>query len=226
MEAVAERSFTAMFSHKGEKCSEPTRLIIHESIHDEFLSKLKTSAEKMIVGNPLDPKTQMGAQVSQEQFKKILGYIEQGKKEGAKVVTGGAPAHNKGYFIKPTVLEGVTNQMTVAREEIFGPVVCAISFKDTNDLLKQANDTVYGLAAGVWTNDLGRGHRVARALEAGTVWVNTYRALNYAVPFGGSKASGFGRENGMDGFLEFTEPKAIWFEGSSEPVGDPFTLRT
>ena len=199
-----------IFFNQGEVCCAGSRLFVEQSIHDEFLNKLKTKAERLVVGDPLDPKTQMGAQVSQEQFKKILGYIEQGKKEGAKVVTGGAPAHNKGYFIKPTVLDGVTNQMTVAREEIFGPVVCAISFKDTNDLLKQANDTVYGLSAGIWTRDIGKAHRFAKEVKAGTIWINCYNQFDAASPFGGFKQSGFGRELGEHALELYTQVKSVW----------------
>ena len=210
IDAAVNGAMRGIFFNQGEVCCAGSRLFLEQKIHDEFLSKLKSRAEKMIVGNPLDPKTQMGAQVSQEQFKKILGYVEKGKSEGAKLVTGGAPAQSKGYFIKPTILEGVNNQMTVAREEIFGPVVCAIPFKNQEDLHRQANDTVYGLSAGIWTRDIGKAHRLAKEIKAGTIWVNCYNCFDAASPFGGFKQSGFGRELGKYALELYTQVKSVW----------------
>jgi acyl-CoA reductase-like NAD-dependent aldehyde dehydrogenase len=210
IEAAVNGAMRGIFFNQGEVCCAGSRLFLEEKIHDQFLSQLKTRVEKMVIGNPLDPKTQMGAQVSKEQFNKILGYIEQGQKEGAKLVTGGSPAHPKGYFIKPTVLEGVNNQMTVAREEIFGPVVCAIPFKNQDDLHRQANDTVYGLSAGIWTRDIGKAHRLAKEIKAGTIWVNCYNCFDAASPFGGFKQSGFGRELGKYALELYTQVKSVW----------------
>jgi acyl-CoA reductase-like NAD-dependent aldehyde dehydrogenase len=210
IEAAVNGAMRGIFFNQGEVCCAGSRLFLEEKIHDQFLSQLKTRVEKMVVGNPLDPKTQMGAQVSKEQFNKILGYIEQGQKEGAKLVTGGSPAQPKGYFIKPTVLEGVNNQMTVAREEIFGPVVCAIPFKNQDDLHRQANDTVYGLSAGIWTRDIGKAHRLAKEIKAGTIWVNCYNCFDAASPFGGFKQSGFGRELGKYALELYTQVKSVW----------------
>ncbi len=210
IEAAVNGAMRGIFFNQGEVCCAGSRLFLEEKIHDEFLSKLKTRVEKMIVGNPLDPKTQMGAQVSEEQFKKILGYIDQGKKEGATVLTGGAPAQPKGYFVKPTILEGVNNNMTVAREEIFGPVVCAIAFKNHDDLCRQANDTVYGLSAGIWTRDIGKAHRLAKEIKAGTIWINCYNCFDAASPFGGFKQSGFGRELGKYALELYTQVKSVW----------------
>lgn len=210
IDAAVDGQMRGIFFNQGEVCCAGSRLFIEEKIREEFLSKLKERAEKLIVGNPLDPKTQMGAQVSEEQFKKILSYIEKGKAEGAKLVTGGAPAQPKGYFLKPTVFDGVTNQMSIAREEIFGPVVCALSFKDANDLKKQANDTVYGLSAGVWTRDIGKAHRMAKEIKAGTIWVNCYNCFDSASPFGGFKQSGFGRELGEHAIELYTQVKSVW----------------
>lgn len=210
IDAAVSGAMRGIFFNQGEVCCAGSRLFLEEKIHDEFLSKLKSRAEKMIVGNPLDPKTQMGAQVSEEQFKKILGYVEKGKSEGAKLVTGGAPAQPKGYFIKPTILEGVHNKMTVAQEEIFGPVVCAIPFKNQEDLHRQANDTVYGLSAGIWTRDIGKAHRLAKEIKAGTVWVNCYNCFDAASPFGGFKQSGFGRELGKYALELYTQVKSVW----------------
>jgi aldehyde dehydrogenase (NAD+) len=210
IDAAVNGAMRGIFFNQGEVCCAGSRLFLEEKIHDEFISKLKNRVEKMIVGNPLDPKTQMGAQVSEEQFKKILSFIETGKKEGVKVVTGGVPAHPKGYFIKPTILEGVNNRMIVAREEIFGPVVCAIPFKDHNDLKLQANDTVYGLSAGIWTRDIGKAHRLAKEIKAGTIWVNCYNCFDAASPFGGFKQSGFGRELGKYAIELYTQVKSVW----------------
>ena len=210
LDAAVNGAMRGIFFNQGEVCCAGSRLFLEEKIHDQFLSQLKHRVEKMVLGNPLDPKTQMGAQVSKEQFNKILGYIEQGQKEGAKLVTGGSPAQPKGYFIKPTILEGVNNQMTVAREEIFGPVVCAIPFKNQEDLHRQANDTVYGLSAGIWTRDIGKAHRLAKEIKAGTIWVNCYNCFDAASPFGGFKQSGFGRELGKYALEMYTQVKSVW----------------
>ncbi|MSP18121.1 MAG: aldehyde dehydrogenase family protein [Bdellovibrionales bacterium] len=210
LSAAVDGAMRGIFFNQGEVCCAGSRLFLEEKIHDEFISMLKTRVEKMIVGNPLDPKTQMGAQVNKEQFNKILNYIEKGKQEGAKVVTGGAPAHKQGYFMKPTILQGVNNQMTVAREEIFGPVVCAIPFKNQDDLRKQANDTIYGLSAGIWTRDIGKAHRLAKEIKAGTVWINCFNCFDAASPFGGFKQSGFGRELGKYALELYTQVKSVW----------------
>lgn len=210
IDAAVDGQMRGIFFNQGEVCCAGSRLFIEESIQEEFLHKLKERTEKIIVGNPLDPKTQMGAQVSQEQFNKILGMIEKGRQEGARVLTGGSAAHSKGYFLKPTVLENVTNSMTVAREEIFGPVVCAIPFKNLEDLKEQANDTIYGLSAGVWTRDIGKAHRMARDIKAGTIWVNCYNCFDAASPFGGFKQSGFGRELGKYALELYTQVKSVW----------------
>ncbi len=210
MDAAVSGILRGIFFNQGEVCCAGSRLFVEEKIHDELLSKLKTATEKLIVGDPLDPKTQMGAQVSEEQYKKILGFIESGKTQGATVVTGGAPASQKGYFIKPTVFSGVKDDMKIAQEEIFGPVVCALPFKDVNDLVKRANNTVYGLSAGIWTRDIGKAHRLAKDIKAGTVWVNCYNCFDAASPFGGFKQSGFGRELGKYALELYTQVKSVW----------------
>lgn len=210
IDAAVDGQMRGIYFNQGEVCCAGSRLFIEDSIRDKFLDKLKAKAEKVVVGDPLDPKTQMGAQVSKEQFTKILGYIEKGKAEGAKVLAGGVPAHSKGYFLRPTILDGVNNNMTVAREEIFGPVVCAMSFKNMDDLKTQANDTIYGLSAGVWTRDIGKAHRLAKEIKAGTVWVNCYNCFDAASPFGGFKQSGFGRELGKYALDLYTQVKSVW----------------
>jgi aldehyde dehydrogenase (NAD+) len=210
MEAAVQGTMRGIFFNQGEVCCAGSRLFLEESIQDEFLAKLKSHAEKLIVGDPLDPKTQMGAQVSEEQFQKILGYIDRGKQEGASLVTGGSRAKDTGYFVRPTVFKNVGDKMTIAREEIFGPVVSALSFKNLDDLRKRANDTVYGLSAGVWTRDIGKAHRFARDIKAGTIWVNCYNCFDAASPFGGFRQSGFGRELGKYALELYTQVKSVW----------------
>jgi acyl-CoA reductase-like NAD-dependent aldehyde dehydrogenase len=166
----------------------------------------------------------MGPQVSEEQLARIKGYVEIGRKEGASVLTGGESPHlegklQKGYFFQPTILTGVTNRMRVAQEEIFGPVTAIIPFKDEEDLIKQANETIYGLSAGIWTRDLARAHRFARAVHAGVVWINTYNQLHPASPFGGYKQSGYGRELGKHALDLYTQVKSVWVDLSDQPIG-------
>src|ERR1700683_1813872 len=167
-------------------------------------------SERMTLGDPLDPQTRLGPVVSHEQFDRVKGYLELGKQEGARVTIGGSAGEGKGYYIKPTIFADVTNNMKIAREEIFGPVAVAIPFKDENDAVFQGNDTTYGLAAAVWTRDISRAHRVARALKAGTVWVNCYGMIDTSSPFGGYKQSGFGREGGRHVIDLFTQIKSVY----------------
>ncbi|MBI4405007.1 MAG: aldehyde dehydrogenase family protein [Deltaproteobacteria bacterium] len=210
LDAAVQGAMRGIFFNQGEVCCAGSRLFVEESVKDRFLSKLKAHSESMIVGDPMDTRTQMGAQVSAEQFHKILGYIESGKKEGAKLLTGGIPAAKKGYFIKPTIFDDVTNKMKIAQEEIFGPVVSTIAFRDTDDIVQQANDTIYGLSAGIWTRDIGKAHRLAHALRAGTVWINCYNCFDAASPFGGFKQSGIGRELGTYAVELYTQVKSVW----------------
>ena len=204
-----------IFYNKGEVCAAGSRLLIQESAHDAFMEKLLERGKKFTVGDPLDPKTRFGPLCNSDQYEKVLSYIATGKEEGATVVLGGDRANvgtGKGYFVQPTIFDNVTNQMRIAREEIFGPVLSAIRFKDLDDLIAQANDTVYGLAAGVWTRDIKKAHYVAKKLKAGTVWINTYNIYDPASPFGGYKQSGFGRELGMHALESYTQVKSIWVD--------------
>jgi acyl-CoA reductase-like NAD-dependent aldehyde dehydrogenase len=210
LEAAAQTAMASIFFNQGEVCCAGSRLFLDETIHDEFIETFKGHTETIKVGDPLDEDTQMGAQVSEEQFTKVLGYIEGGREAGARVVTGGKRATERGYFVEPTIFDGVTGDMAIAREEIFGPVVSALSFKDIDEVVRAANDTDYGLAAGIWTSDVTKAHQVAARLKAGTVWINTYNSFDAASPFGGYKQSGFGRELGRHALDLYTQTKSVW----------------
>ncbi len=210
IDSAVDGVMTGIFFNQGEVCCAGSRLFLERSIHDEFVEKLSNKAERMRVGNPEDIGTQMGAQVSKEQFDKILGYVDIGKQEGAKLVTGGVRYGERGYFIRPTIFDAVDNNMKIAREEIFGPVVSTITFDDVSEVVRQGNLSIYGLAAAVWTRDIKKAHRLARDLKAGTVWINTYNAFDAASPFGGFKQSGFGRELGVHALELYTQVKSVW----------------
>ena len=210
IDSAVAGAMTGIFFNQGEVCCAGSRLFLERSIHDEFVDKLSSRASSLSVGNPEDAGTQMGAQVSKEQFDKILGYIDTGKQEGAKLVTGGERCGEKGYFIRPTIFDAVDNNMKIAREEIFGPVVSAITFDDVDDMVRQSNLSIYGLAAAVWTRDIKKAHRLARDLKAGTIWINTYNSFDAASPFGGFKQSGFGRELGVHALELYTQVKSVW----------------
>ncbi|HJW68495.1 MAG TPA: aldehyde dehydrogenase family protein [Candidatus Binatia bacterium] len=203
-----------VFFNQGQVCCAGTRLFVEEKLHDEFADAVATAASSMKQGPGLEEGTQVGPLVSQEQLERVTGYLDIGKKEGAKVLTGGerntAKELAEGYFVKPTVFTGVRNDMRIAREEIFGPVVALIPFKDEHDAVLQGNDTFYGLAAGVWTRDVSKAHRVARAIRAGTVWVNCYNVFDVMAPFGGYKESGYGRELGRHALDLYTQVKSVW----------------
>jgi aldehyde dehydrogenase (NAD+) len=206
-------AITGIFYGKGEVCNAGSRLFVESKVQDEFLEKLVARAKKMQPADPLDPKTRMGAIVSQEQMQTVLGYIEAGKKEGAKLIAGGNRVSvdgGKGFFIEPTIFGGVKNEMKIAQEEIFGPVLATLSFDDVDEVVKLANSNPYGLAAAVWTRDVKKAHSVSRQLRAGTVWINTYGLMDASLPFGGYKSSGFGRELGVHAIEHYTEMKTVW----------------
>jgi len=214
MADAVKGALMGVFFNQGQVCCAGTRLFVEESLHDEFADTLARAAAGMKQGPGLDPETQVGPLVSQEQLERVTRYLEIGKQEGAKPVVGGerntAKGLERGYFVKPTVFTGVRNDMRIAQEEIFGPVVSVIPFKDEHDAVLQGNDTFYGLAAGVWTRDVGKAHRVARALRAGTVWVNCYNVFDVTSPFGGYKQSGYGRELGRQSLELYTQTKSVW----------------
>jgi acyl-CoA reductase-like NAD-dependent aldehyde dehydrogenase len=213
LEAAARGTINAIFYGKGEVCAAGSRLLVEEAAHDELMAKVCERASKMAAGDPLHPKTRLGAIVSKEQMETVLSYVDAGKSEGAKLVCGGERADigtGKGYFVKATIFDDVDANMRIAREEIFGPVLATIRFKDADDAVAKGNATVYGLAAAVWTRDISKAHRVARAVKAGTVWVNTYNLYDPALPFGGFKESGFGRDQGKDALEKYTQTKSVW----------------
>jgi acyl-CoA reductase-like NAD-dependent aldehyde dehydrogenase len=203
-----------IFYNKGEVCAAGSRLFVEESVKDEFVAAVTERARKTTVGDPLDKNTRMGPVISKGQLDKVLSYVEAGKSEGAKLAHGGDRPANlpKGYFVTPTIFTDVKNTMKIAREEIFGPVLSILSFKDVADVVAQANDSIYGLAAAVWTKDIKKAHKVARAVKAGTVWINTYNQYDAELPFGGYKQSGFGRELGKEALDQYTQTKSVWVD--------------
>jgi len=215
LDAALRGATTGIFYGKGEVCAAGSRLLVDKSIKNEFIDKVAARAKKMAPGDPMDPKTRLGAISSKKQLETDLRYIEIAKKEGATLVAGGGRADigtGKGYFLQPTVFDGVTPSMTIAREEIFGPVLAAIEFADVDEAIARANDSSYGLAAAVWTKDIKKAHYVARKLQAGTVWINTYNIYDTAAPFGGYKQSGFGREMSVHALEHYTQVKSVWVD--------------
>ncbi len=212
LDAAVRGAITGIFYGKGEVCAAGSRLLVERSVRDEFVEKLAAKASSMSVGDPTDPKTRIGALVSAEQRDKVLGYIEAGREDGATLVAGGnqASVDGRGYFVEATVFDHVDSDMRIAQEEIFGPVLATLAFEDIDDAIDIANRTIYGLAAGVWTRDIGKAHRFARDVQAGTVWVNTYNRYDPGSPFGGFKKSGFGRDLGEIALQEYTQTKSVW----------------
>jgi len=212
LEAAAKAAAFGIFFNQGEVCNAGSRLLVDASIKDAFLAKVVEVGKRLQPGDPPDPKTRMGAIVDKTQLERVLGYIEAGKKEGAELKMGGkrARAETGGYYVEPTVFDKVDNRMKIAREEIFGPVLSTISFKDPEEAVRIGNDTIYGLAAAVWTRDINTAHRTAKALRAGVVWVNCFDEGDMSTPFGGFKQSGFGRDKSVHALSKYTELKTTW----------------
>lgn len=221
-------AISGIFAATGQTCIAGSRLLVQDGIHDAFVEKLVAVARTARMGDPMDMDTQVGPVTTPPQYRKVLDYIDVARAEGATAVLGGAkgeaPECGQGWFVLPTIFTGVTNDMRIAQEEVFGPVLCVIRFKDEEDALRIANGVRFGLAAAVWTRDIGRAIRMSEKLQAGTVWVNTYRAVSFMAPFGGYKDSGLGRENGIDAVREYLQTKAVWIN-SGAATGNPFVLR-
>jgi aldehyde dehydrogenase (NAD+) len=219
---------SGIFAATGQTCIAGSRLLVQESIHDLFLEKLVAFAKTARMGNPKDAATQVGPVTNKPQFEKILNYIEIAKAEGARPVLGGGkatrPECGDGWFVEPTIFAGVHNRMRIAQEEVFGPVLAVIPFKDDAEAIAIGNDVLYGLAAGVWTQNMRRALMMAERLKAGTVWINTYRAVSYLSPFGGYKRSGLGRESGQEMIKEYLQVKSVWISTATD-VPNPFIQR-
>jgi acyl-CoA reductase-like NAD-dependent aldehyde dehydrogenase len=214
LDVAAQRTAFGIWFNQGEVCTAGSRLIVEDKIKDQFLEKVMAIGQKMQPGDPLDPKTQMGAMVDESQTRRVMGYIEAGRNEGAKLKMGGKQVHvdNAGCFIEPTVFDGVDNKMKIAQEEIFGPVLSVIPVKDPEQALTVANDTIYGLASAIFTADINKAFKFAKGLRAGSVWVNTYDGGDITTPFGGYKQSGIGRDKSLHAFDKFTQVKTTWIQ--------------
>ncbi len=225
-EAAVMGAISGIFAATGQTCIAGSRLLLQKSIHNSFVDRLLEVAKSAKVGDPMSTDTNVGPVTTAPQYQKVLEYIDVAKKEGAKCVLGGGPVEGApgGQFVQPTIFTGVNNKMRIAQEEVFGPVLSVIPFEDEEDAIKIANDVRFGLAAGVWTSNVGRMLRMSEKLKVGTVWINTYRAISYTSPFGGYKRSGIGRENGMDAMKDFMQVKSVWIATDSS-VANPFVMR-
>ncbi len=228
IEDAVNGAVSGIFAATGQTCIAGSRLLVQESIHDAFVEKLLALAKTAKMGNPMSLETQVGPVTTRPQYDKVLSYIDIAKNEGAKLRMGGGaatrPECGKGWFVEPTIFTGVNNKMRIAQEEVFGPVLSIIPFKDEEDAVRIGNDVRFGLGAGVWTRDVGRAIRMSERLKSGTVWVNTYRAVSFMSPFGGYKDSGMGRENGQSAIYEYLQMKSVWIN-TGVKTGNPFVMR-
>lgn len=227
LEAAINGAVAGIFAAAGQTCLAGSRLLVERPVFDEFLERFAARARTIRLGDPQEPATEMGPVAFEDQLDKVLGYIRMAEDDGARVVSGGRRPTDEnlrdGFFVEPTILAGISNSARIAQEEVFGPVACVIPFETEEEAITLGNDVPFGLAAGVWTRDLGRAHRMASRLRVGSVWLNAYRTLTYSVPFGGYKLSGYGRENGLDALREYTQTKSVWVELSGA-TRDPFKL--
>ncbi|MEY3380858.1 MAG: hypothetical protein RL468_1456 [Pseudomonadota bacterium] len=229
LDKAAAGAISGIFAATGQTCIAGSRLLVQNSIKEKFTQKVVELGATARKGNPMLADTNIGPVTTPAQYKKILDYIDIAKSEGARCILGGGPATSPdlpgGQFVEPTIFVDVTPHMRIAREEVFGPVLSIIGFEDEAEAIRLANDTIYGLAAGVWTENIGRAVRMSKALKAGTVWVNTYRAVSYMMPFGGMKHSGIGRESGVEAIREFLETKSTWISYAEGAPANPFIMR-
>jgi aldehyde dehydrogenase (NAD+) len=228
MEAAVMGAISGIFAASGQTCIAGSRLLLQRSIHNRFMDRLVEVAGAAKIGDPMLPDTNVGPVTTPPQYKKVLDYIAIAQEEGARCVLGGKPYRGEGakgnQFVEPTIFTEVRNDMRIAQEEVFGPVLAVIPFEDENEAIAIANDVNFGLAAGVWTRDIGRAIRMSERLEVGTVWVNTYRAVSYTSPFGGYKRSGIGRESGIEAVREFLQTKSVWV-ATETSTANPFVIR-
>jgi aldehyde dehydrogenase (NAD+) len=226
LDATVDGVISGIFAASGQTCTAGSRLVVHEDLHDELVRRLVARADAITLGDPLDPDTEMGPLANRTQLDAVTGFVERAQSGGARVVAGGPtdPGERGALFFRPTILTDVAWDMEIAQEEVFGPVLCVMTFATEDEAVRLANATRFGLAAGVWTTDVRRAHRVAHRLRAGSVWVNTYRRVAPNVPFGGFGHSGWGRESGIDAVREYTDTKAIWVDMVGDRSRDPFVL--
>ena len=229
LDKAAAGVVSGIFAATGQTCIAGSRLLVQRSVRDALVERIMEYAKTAKKGDPMQADTNIGPVTTPPQYKKVLDYIEIAKAEGAQCILGGGPATDAtlpgSQFVEPTIFTGVTPDMRIAREEVFGPVLAILEFENENEAIEMANDTIYGLAAGIWTKDIGRAMRVSSAIRAGTVWVNTYRAVSYMMPFGGMKQSGIGRESGIEAVQQFLETKSTWISYDESPVKNPFVIR-
>jgi acyl-CoA reductase-like NAD-dependent aldehyde dehydrogenase len=228
LDNAVKGAISGIFAATGQTCIAGSRLLVHRSIHRELLERLVAFAKTARMGDPMSMETQVGPVTTRAQYEKVLEYIDVARQDGAKCVLGGGaakrPECGDGWFVEPTIFDSVTNDMRIAREEVFGPVLSVIEFADDEEAVRIANDSPYGLAAGLWTESMRRAITVSQSLQAGIVWVNTYRAVSYMSPFGGYKHSGIGRENGQEAIREYLQTKSVWIS-TTEDVPNPFVMR-